>query len=108
MWPATVAVDTHVEDRVGVAMKEYEDVPREKRAHVALDEAYDGGSQDPLEVVQTSLTDLIGVLSDDAIGTVLRSIPTVATEMKQYAKRQAGSSFAIDRRSDIDAPPETG
>ena len=32
----------------------------------------------------------------------------IATEMKQYAKRQSGSSFAIDRRSDIDAPPETG
>jgi len=32
----------------------------------------------------------------------------IATEMKTFAKRKAGSSFAIDRRSDIDAPPETG
>jgi diguanylate cyclase (GGDEF)-like protein len=34
----------------------------------------------------------------------------VATEMKTYAKRQAGSSFAIDRRSiaDADAEPSVG
>lgn len=32
----------------------------------------------------------------------------VATEMKQYAKRQSGSSFAIDRRSENGEPPETG
>jgi len=32
----------------------------------------------------------------------------VATEMKQYAKRQSGSSFAIDRRSETGEPPETG
>jgi len=32
----------------------------------------------------------------------------IATEMKTFAKRRAGSSFAIDRRSDLDGPPETG
>jgi diguanylate cyclase (GGDEF)-like protein len=32
----------------------------------------------------------------------------IATEMKTFAKRKAGSSFAIDRRSDTDEPPETG
>ena len=32
----------------------------------------------------------------------------VATEMKQYAKRRTGSSFAVDRRSEPSAPPETG
>jgi diguanylate cyclase (GGDEF)-like protein len=33
----------------------------------------------------------------------------IATEMKQFAKRQAGSSFAIDRRSaNEDEAPETG
>lgn len=28
----------HVEDRLGIAMEEYEDVPREQRPHVAIDE----------------------------------------------------------------------
>lgn len=32
----------------------------------------------------------------------------IATEMKTFAKRKAGSSFAIDRRSDTDDPPDTG
>jgi hypothetical protein len=33
-------------------MKEYEDVPRQKRSDVALDEPCDCGSEDPFKVVQ--------------------------------------------------------
>jgi len=53
----------------------------------------------------------VGVASTDLrrFGHYVEAV-NVATEMKQYAKRRAGSSFAVDRRSDSDtqASPKVG
>ncbi len=42
--PETGSESLDIEHGIGIAVEEHQDVPREQRAHVALDETYDVGS----------------------------------------------------------------
>ena len=52
-----------VEDCIGIAMEEHEDIPGQKRPDISVDEIDDAGSEDPLQLVQ-SWTASVGIPPD--------------------------------------------
>jgi len=85
-------------ERFDAGISEFYDPEDLERGYVELKDRRGDPRRFPLVAIS------VGVASTDRrrFGHYVE-IVNVATEMKQYAKRRAGSSFAMDRRSDADA-----